>query len=88
MRPINATIFLFALASFLALPDSWLIAQPTMGSSPTEFVDQFNNRFKSQRPLLDTQVLDGLKAFGEDGKAFDFEKLKGKHTVIIFGCLT
>jgi hypothetical protein len=30
----------------------------------------------------------GLMAFDEDGNEFDFDDLRGKYTVINFGCLT
>ena len=53
-----------------------------------EFVDRFNNRFKDQDPRAGAQVLDGVAAFDESGDPFELDSLKGKHSVIVFGCLT
>jgi cytochrome oxidase Cu insertion factor (SCO1/SenC/PrrC family) len=53
-----------------------------------EFVNQYNKRFESQKPLVGDAVLDGLQAFDEHGQPFMFDQLKGKHSVIVFGCLT
>jgi len=54
---------------------------------PVEFQDQFNERFMDRFPQLDTEIK-GLVAFDENGKALNFESFKGKHTVVVFGCLT
>lgn len=52
-----------------------------------EFTDTYNKRFLDRKPRIG-KTIDGLMAFGEDGKEFDFDALRGKFTVINFGCLT
>lgn len=68
--------------------DPLLAKQIGPPGDPLEFVDRYNKRFEKQTPLIGDPVLDGLTAFDEHGKTFAFEELKGKHTVIVFGCLT
>ena len=57
------------------------------GTGPPEFVDTFNQRYLSRKPLIG-DGLGKLTAFDEQGNEFDFDSLKGKYTVINFGCLT
>ena len=53
-----------------------------------EFADRYNEMFLKRRPLMNTQVKDA-EAYDEQGNLFDMDKLRsGKHTVIVFGCLT
>lgn len=72
-----ATVGIFGFAMSSDLP-----------GQPTEWAEKFNQRFERRPPLRDAQVFDGLTAFDEQGEKLDFESLKGKHTVIVFGCLT
>jgi len=50
-------------------------------------VQMMNERFLARKPLIGTTVED-LYAYDEDGEEVDFESLRGKHAVIVFGCLT
>ncbi len=52
-----------------------------------EFTETYNQRFLGKNPKIGTTI-DGLMAFDEDGNEFDFDDLRGKYTVINFGCLT
>jgi hypothetical protein len=54
---------------------------------PKEFADQFNERFAGRKPVVG-DTIDNLVAFDEDGAELDFADLRGKYTVINFGCLT
>lgn len=75
-----------SVMAYLALAvTAMLLVQSAVGQ---EFVDQFNKRFNTKPPRVGQQMFDGLKAFDGKGKPFNFESLKGKHTVIVFGCLT
>jgi hypothetical protein len=56
-------------------------------AKPQEFADRFNERFAGQKPLVG-DVVEDLIAFDENGKELDFAELRGKYTVINFGCLT
>jgi cytochrome oxidase Cu insertion factor (SCO1/SenC/PrrC family) len=62
--------------------------QNTKQNNQREFVDQYNKRFEKQKPSIGDSVLDGVVAFDELGKPFPLARLKGKHSVIVFGCLT
>jgi len=55
--------------------------------APMEFVDEFNLQFSKRKPLVGDPIGD-LVAFDEDGNELDFASLKGKYTVLNFGCLT
>ena len=50
-------------------------------------VERMNASFNGRDPLLGTKVED-LIAFDESGGEFAFEDLRGKHVVVVFGCLT
>jgi len=54
---------------------------------PTEFADIYNQRFLKQQPLVGDQIKD-IVAFDAQGKEFNFKDLRGKYTVLNFGCLT
>ncbi len=55
--------------------------------TPTEFEDVFNARFLGQKPIVGDTIED-LVAFDGKGNKLDFFDLRGKYTVINFGCLT
>ncbi|MEL7498340.1 MAG: hypothetical protein AAFN77_12080 [Planctomycetota bacterium] len=61
-------------------------AAPQLGGE--EFVDKFNRMFEGRDPKVGAEMFSELSAFDEKGKKLKFDKLKGKHTVIVFGCLT
>ena len=52
-----------------------------------EFVDSANSRFLNQDPEIGSLVPD-IQAWDESGREFQLGSTRGKHTVIIFGCLT
>lgn len=54
---------------------------------PVEFTDGFNARYAKRKPLVGDSLGD-LIAFDENGNELDFASLKGKYTVVNFGCLT
>jgi hypothetical protein len=50
-------------------------------------VEQMNKSYLRKKPRIGMKLGD-LTAFDENGDKFDFEDLRGKHAVIVFGCLT
>ena len=54
---------------------------------PTTAVEAMNARFFGQKPLIGSTVKD-LIAFDEDGEEVNFKTFRGKHVVVVFGCLT
>ena len=57
-------------------------------NEPKEFADVFNARFLPNNPKLGAIVPEELTAFDERGKKLSFKDLRGKYTVLNFGCLT
>ena len=53
----------------------------------TEFVDGYNARHARKKPVVGDSLKD-VKLFDAEGKKFSTKTLKGKHTVLVFGCLT
>ena len=68
------------LVMTLALP---LVAQ----NKRMEFVERYNARHAKQKPLVGDTLKD-VKLFDASGKEFSTRRLRGKHTVLVFGCLT
>ena len=64
-----------------------LIDEEASGREPMEFAETFNRRYLTKNPLVGDPI-GSLGAFDELGNEFDFNDLKGKYTVINFGCLT
>ena len=56
-------------------------------SQSTSPRNQVNNRFNSRSPNIG-QPLPDVSAFDASGKPFKLSSLKGKYTVLVFGCLT
>lgn len=82
------SLFLVAIAT-IGLSTECADAAPLQpGQQNMEFVDRFNKQFEGRAPKVGAQMLEELTAFDGAGKEFKFESLKGKHTVIVFGCLT
>ncbi len=54
---------------------------------PMSSIERMDENFKSQKPLIGSDVED-LVALDESGNEVNFEGLRGKHVVIVFGCLT
>lgn len=54
---------------------------------PATAIERMDENFRTQKPVVGTAVED-LVALNESGAEVDFEKLRGKHVVIVFGCLT
>lgn len=52
-----------------------------------EFAERYERRFASRNPLLGTTV-DNVTAYDESGDPFELASTRGKHTVLVFGCLT
>ena len=52
-----------------------------------EFAERYDRQFLKRDPKLGSTVPD-LKAWDADGKPFELRSTRGKHTVIVFGCLT
>ena len=61
--------------------------RPKEKAQPKTAVEMMNKRFLDEKPLIGTTV-EELYAYNEDGEEVDFEDLRGKHVVIVFGCLT
>ncbi len=52
-----------------------------------EFAEMYNKRHAKQKPVVG-DTLDEVGLFDAAGKKFSTKNLKGKHTVLVFGCLT
>lgn len=52
-----------------------------------EFADRYNARFLDREPKIGSTIAD-LKARDAAGNEFEFAATRGKHTVVVFGCLT
>jgi len=62
-------------------------AEAARNQPPTDSISMMNERFQSRKPAIGSRI-EELTAIGEDGEEVDFEELRGKHVVIVFGCLT
>ena len=60
---------------------------PKTKEGPESSVDRMNGFYYQQKPKIGSKVKD-LVAFNEEGEEVNFEELRGKHVVIVFGCLT
>ena len=81
MKKLTAITMLIMAASFAVPP---LQAQPPQDVEWTEIYDQM---FLKRTPLLGDYAPD-VSAFDEKGQPFEFSDTQGKHTVVVFGCLT
>ena len=52
-----------------------------------EFAVRYDKRFAKRDPAIGATIED-VSAFDENGDAFKLSKTRGKHTVLVFGCLT
>ena len=52
-----------------------------------EWTEQYDQRFLNRDPKLNTEA-PAVSAFDAEGKPFDLANTRGKHTVIVFGCMT
>lgn len=62
-------------------------AKAEKNKPPTSSVEMMDKRFQARKPVVGTKV-EGLVAIDETGEELDFDQLRGKHVVIVFGCLT
>ena len=62
-------------------------AKSATPNKPPTMIERMNARFLTQNPQLGSTV-NSLIAFNEDGEEVDFKDFRGKHVVIVFGCLT
>ncbi len=61
---------------------------PPAQPEPVEFVDRFEKMFAGRSPKLGATIDEGLSAYDAAGTPFSFARTRGKHAVIVFGCLT
>lgn len=54
---------------------------------PTSSIELMNERFQARKPAIGTRLKD-LIALGEDGEEVNLGEMRGKHIVVVFGCLT
>ena len=59
----------------------------TANGQQVEFTKQYNTRHLQQEPRLGWK-LKNVSAFDSDGKEFQLSALRGKYSVLVFGCLT
>jgi len=52
-----------------------------------EFVDTYNARHLKRKPLVG-EIPKPVQVFDSQGKKFSTDSLRGKHSVVVFGCLT
>ena len=58
-----------------------------MKDEPKSSVERANVFYRSQKPAIGDSV-ETLSAFDESGNEIGFKDLAGKHSVLVFGCLT
>lgn len=80
-KTVTALMAVFVLVGIAGLP---AVAQPPRDVEWTEVYDKM---FLKRTPLLDDYAPD-VDAFDEQGQPFEFSSTQGKHTVVVFGCLT
>ena len=71
-----------AIATFILVMAGQAFAQTSR-----EFVDSANAQYLKQDPKIGSVAPD-IQAWDENGDEFQLGSTRGKHTVIIFGCLT
>ena len=90
------SLFLPALSSLVLLSGCGrndAIAMSPLGpqepeqSQVIEFADRFERRFAVADPQINTMV-EEFTAYDEDGEPFEMGQVRGKPTVMVFGCLT
>ena len=72
-----------------------LVTQASLMAAPVqedkkqveEFADRYEKRFAPRDPKVGSIVAD-VSAYDEDGDEFALKQTRGKHTVLVFGCLT
>lgn len=55
--------------------------------TPPEFVDRYNEQYLTEYPQLGSTILE-VPGLDEEGNPFPVERIQGKYTVFVFGCLT
>lgn len=68
-----------------------IMQRPKPAAKPpaqAEWVEGFEKRFATRKPLLGETIAEDLAAFDGQGKEFRFAAARGKYTVVVFGCLT
>ena len=74
------------VASLMAL--AFTAVLPSIGTSQqVEFVEAYNKRHAGTKPVVG-DTLDEVKLFDAEGNPFSTRDMRGKHTVLVFGCLT
>lgn len=63
---------------------SMKVAKP---AKPLSSIDAMNMRFFEKDPKVGTTI-ESLIAFNEEGEEVNFKDFRGKHVVLVFGCLT
>ena len=69
-----------SLVAMLALPVAAQKKRP-------EFAEMHNARHLKENPLVG-ESLEEVDVFDSNGKKFSTSQFEGKHTVLVFGCLT
>lgn len=75
------------VTAYIALALLMAAILPDVACSQVEFVEGMNREFLSRKPLIGEAYKD-VKVFDDQGKAMQLSSTRGKHTVLIFGCLT
>lgn len=65
----------------------WLSPIPTWGQTKPEFETSYNKSFLKRSSFLNKPAPD-VEVYDEQGNAFRLAQSRGKHTVVVFGCLT
>ena len=64
-----------------------IFAMPHVVCGQVEFVEGMNKEFLTRKPSIG-EAIENVKVFDQDGNEFELNSTQGKHTVLIFGCLT
>ncbi len=77
-RSLNISLY------FLAC---WFVAQCVYAQAKPEFESSYNERFLKRSSLIGKDA-PNVEVYDESGNRFRLSQSRGKHTVVVFGCLT
>lgn len=60
---------------------------PVKGQAKSEFETSYNANFLKRSSLIDKDA-PNMEVYDEKGNGFRLDQSRGKHTVVVFGCLT
>lgn len=84
---MDLTAFSLSLSLYLALTSASAGPKAEASAAGRPNMAAMNQRFEQARPRAG-EVLPNVAAYEADGTPFRLHSLKGRYTVLVFGCLT